>query len=253
MTEHDVAAELLGAYALDAIDSEEASAIERHLDRCPRCRDELRLHRATAAALAEVGGPAPDGLWDRLVQHLEEPPPPLRLAPVVPLPRPMERASGGRRRLLAVLAGAVAASVVLVAFLGLKVRSQDQRMGDLAAAVGTNGIDRAVSAAIVDPHAKRVRMTSPDGRLTAEAVITPSGQAYLVRDALPTLPPGQTYQLWGVFGEQRVSLGLLGRNPGTLGFHVSVPPSGLAVTVEQAGGVIQPQHPPIVSGLLGLT
>ena len=44
---HDAVVELLGAYALDAVDPTEAAAVEAHLGTCPGCRDEI--------------GPAPGG------------------------------------------------------------------------------------------------------------------------------------------------------------------------------------------------
>ncbi|MDQ1416012.1 MAG: hypothetical protein QOF81_1625 [Acidimicrobiaceae bacterium] len=79
LTEHAELQELLGAYALDAVEPDEAAAIERHLPTCPRCRTELADHREVAALLGYAGGSAPSGLWDRIIASLEEPPPALRL------------------------------------------------------------------------------------------------------------------------------------------------------------------------------
>ncbi|MDQ1391403.1 MAG: hypothetical protein QOF30_380 [Acidimicrobiaceae bacterium] len=79
LTAHADLQELLGAYALDAVEPDEASAIERHLPTCPRCRNELADHREVAALLGYAGGTAPSGLWDRIIASLEEPPPALRL------------------------------------------------------------------------------------------------------------------------------------------------------------------------------
>jgi anti-sigma factor RsiW len=79
LTGHAELQELLGAYALDAVEADEAAAIERHLPTCPRCRTELADHREVAALLGYAGGSAPSGLWDRIVASLEEPPPALRL------------------------------------------------------------------------------------------------------------------------------------------------------------------------------
>src|SRR4051794_37113805 len=90
MMDHDQIADLLGAYALDAVDPDEAEEVARHLETCPRCRQEVDEHREAAATLAFVGETAPDGLWDRINARLEEEPPPdLDLAPIIPL--------GGRR------------------------------------------------------------------------------------------------------------------------------------------------------------
>src|SRR5204862_6746753 len=82
---HDEAADLLGAYALDAVAVDERDAIDRHLNGCPRCRAEVADHRTVASFLGSAGGRAPDGLWDRIAGSLEEEPHELKLAPVIPL------------------------------------------------------------------------------------------------------------------------------------------------------------------------
>jgi len=80
LSEHTALQELLGAYALDAVEPDEAAAIERHLPTCPRCRNELSDHREVAALLGYAGAAAPRGVWDRIVASLEEPPPALDLS-----------------------------------------------------------------------------------------------------------------------------------------------------------------------------
>ncbi|MEA3055576.1 MAG: hypothetical protein QOD30_1008, partial [Actinomycetota bacterium] len=52
MRSHDEIQELLGAYALDAVDPDERSDVEDHLRDCARCRAEVAEHRDTAAFLA---------------------------------------------------------------------------------------------------------------------------------------------------------------------------------------------------------
>src|SRR5947207_307671 len=95
---HAAIEELLGAYALDAVDDDERDAVERHLAECPRCRAEVTEHREVAALLANAGLPAPDGLWDRLAGVLDAPPPQLALAPVPPPRRGRLRRHGGAGR-----------------------------------------------------------------------------------------------------------------------------------------------------------
>ena len=58
--------ELLGAFALDAVDNEEREAVERHLAECRPCRAEVAEHREVAAVMAAGWAPAPDGVWDRI-------------------------------------------------------------------------------------------------------------------------------------------------------------------------------------------
>ena len=59
---HDEIQELLGAYALDAVDDRERAVIESHLDTCESCRLELEDHRGLAEnAEATRGANVPVG------------------------------------------------------------------------------------------------------------------------------------------------------------------------------------------------
>ncbi len=71
--------ELLGAYCLDAVDADETAAIEAHLPDCPRCRAEVAELREVAALLANNDTEAPEGVWDRIAEAIDEEPPPMRL------------------------------------------------------------------------------------------------------------------------------------------------------------------------------
>src|ERR1700677_122801 len=73
MTSHEAIEELLGAYALDAVDPDEARQVELHLQTCPRCREEVRSHREVVGLLANAGQEAPAGLWDRVVAGIHDP------------------------------------------------------------------------------------------------------------------------------------------------------------------------------------
>ncbi len=53
---HVEAADLLGAYALDAVEADEREAIERHLQECPRCRAEVADHRTVASFMGSLVG-----------------------------------------------------------------------------------------------------------------------------------------------------------------------------------------------------
>ena len=66
---HEDIQELLGAYALHAVDPDEAEVVERHLEGCPRCRAEVEGHREVATLIGNSGGDAPDGLWDRIASR----------------------------------------------------------------------------------------------------------------------------------------------------------------------------------------
>ena len=126
MISHEDASELLGAYALDAVDGDELSELEEHLATCPRCQAELDGLREVAGAIGNSVEPLPEGLWSSIADQLgddrpenEEPPPMPRLTSsrTGALPGPAARAGRAGLRSSAVLllgAVAVAASAVAV-------------------------------------------------------------------------------------------------------------------------------------------
>lgn len=235
---HDEVAELLGAYALHALDADERALVDDHLATCPHCRSEARDHEQTAALLGNSGGAAPEGLWDRIATSLDEAPPPLRLA--VGRRRP--------RRLVTVAAGLAAAAVIAV--LGGLIVHQDHRIDHLQSALGSAGPSRDLELALVAPGAHRASLTSDDGRVVVPAVVLPDGSGYLLAEDMPSLPAGQTYQLWGQTDAGLLSLGVLGSHPGrVVAFHASGV-GALAITAEQAPGVTRSAHSPVVAGRL---
>jgi anti-sigma factor RsiW len=233
--------ELIGAYALDAVDADERAAVEAHLPGCPRCRAELADHLEVASFLAHTGAPAPDGLWGRIASSLEEPPPALRLGVVDASGR---AARPRRSHLLTVLA--VAAAIV-VAVMVVQLVRQGRQIDDLHGQVSAQGVSKQAMAALADPASRRFALSSPHGgAATATAVITPSGTGYLLADQLPKLPADRTYQLWGIMPGHVISLGLLGRSPGVTAFSGEGRLTGLAVTDEVAGGVSASTNPPVL-------
>lgn len=254
---HDEASELLGAYALDAVDASEAEAIDDHLETCPRCRDELRGHREVVGLLAYAGHDAPEGMWDRVAARMHDPDAGDG-GPAAPVPG-VARLDDRRRR--AVLAGrparwlglVAAAAVVVVALLGVEVVRLQNRTDHLTkqvAAMSNQPTMAAVKLALSTPGARVVRLQEPGGATTElDAVILPGGQGYLYDSALAPLPAARTYQLWGVVGNEVVSYGLLGSAPARVeAFRASPGVSALAVTDEVAGGVVASVHKPVAVG-----
>lgn len=244
---HDEIGELLGAYALNAVDAEERSAIEAHLEECPRCRAEVHDHREVAALLGNTGGDAPEGLWDRIASALEEAPPPMRLPLAVP--SPVVPIAGRRRTGRAVTAALGAAAAVVIAVLGVEVARQEDELDRLNAALQDDAMLSAVNLALLDPAAVESRLTSADGTLSASAVLLPDGTGYLMVDGLPALDPARTYQLWGQTGSGLISLGVLGADPPkVLAFQAGGEVAALAITEEVAGGVSESENPPALLG-----
>ncbi len=240
MTAHDEIVDLLGAYALDAVDVDEAALVEDHLRDCPRCRAEVAEHRETAAFLAHAGADAPRDVWDRIAGMIDAPAPP---APPVPLaPRPPSTASRSRWPQAAALVAAAAAAVIAV--LVVQVRDQSDRIDDLAAELSAS--DGGFAAAMADPDAVVQLTGAGDAQVP---VVVADGRAWLQAAALPTLPDDRTYQLWGATGEELVSIAVLGRDPGVLSFEVQGY-AVLAITEEEAPGVVTSTKEPVVAGEL---
>lgn len=253
--DHAGVAELLGAYALDAVEPAEAVAIEAHLAGCPRCRAELAGSREVAALLGDSGGPAPEGLWERLAASLEEAPPPLELGRLADLGAAREaradRAATRRRPPeLRWMAGAAAAAAVVIGGLGVEVARLEHRTNDLMKQTRVATLQAAADAAASHTDARRATLLSSDGTLRLDAVVLPSGQAYVLDTNLPALPSGQTYQLWGLTGTVRVSLGTLGAKPGVEPFRVEPGMGALAVTAEHSPGATTSTKTPVVLATL---
>lgn len=248
---HEDIQDLLGAFALDAVDDDERGLVEAHLAVCPRCRAEVATHRETAALLAHSGDRAPEGVWASITASLEEPPPEIDLAPMASLDDARERRS--RRSLslrVAAALGAVAAA--LTAFLGWRVGVQDQRLDRLAAELhemgARDGLRRAATAALAQAGSEQVRLASFDGKTGVPVVRLPNGTGFAVADGLPALPAGRTYQLWALRQDAKISLGLLGRDPDVSPFQMVGPVLGYAITDEAAGGVKETSRSPVVLG-----
>jgi anti-sigma-K factor RskA len=235
---------LLGAYALDAVDADEARAVEEYLARNPRARAEVQQHREVATMLAFTGAPAPEGLWDRIASTIEDhaPEPGPELAKVLPARRRRPRAWT-----IAAVAAAVAAIVGVLTFGFVERGRQIDR---LEAQAGERvDLERLMADALADPAARVLDLQSDDAALTARAVIEPDGTGFLDADALPALE-GQDYQLWGLIGDDLISLGVLGSRPRISTFTVQGDLKALAITEERPGGVPRSEQPAALQGEL---
>jgi hypothetical protein len=63
--------ELLGAYALDAVDNDERNEVEAYLARSPRARAEVHEHQQVAAALGNSTAEAPASIWLRIEASID--------------------------------------------------------------------------------------------------------------------------------------------------------------------------------------
>jgi anti-sigma factor RsiW len=253
---HGEVVDLLGAYALDALDPVEHQAVDQHLEGCQACADEIVDHREVAGLLTPGWAKPPDGLWERIAASLEEVPPPLDLAQVRAL-RANEGAhrrrgsgAGPRRSIGMGIAAMVAvAAVAMVGFLGVRVADDRRQLNQFALGQHADELQRSANAAQADPGARKVTLVSADGYRNAQAVVLPDGTGYLVRTNLPALSKERTYQLWAIEGTSRISIGVLGSEPGIVPFKMDAAAvSALAITDETAGGVTSTSRDPVVVG-----
>ena len=122
---------------------------------------------------------------------------------------------------------AVAAVFVLVLGIGAVVLSNDS--GGTTFALDT-------TRDLIDPST---------GDIVATVATGDRGQSIIANEGLPALEAGQTYQLWSVTGDEIVSVGLLGADPGTVPLRIEGDPAVLALTVEVAGGVAVSEAEPV--------
>ena len=228
---HPDVEDLLGAYALDALEPDEHDAVELHLRDCPRCRAEVADFRETAALLAYGGAEAPPGVWEKIQASLEEAPPRLELARVIPIDR------SSRWRQVLVANAAVLLIVAALAVIAVRRDSSD------------DGARSEFAAALGHPDATPVHLAAAGGEGSADLVLL-DGQAYLVRNSLPPLGADETYQLWGQQGETKVSLGVLGSKPGRLVLAADASYEAIAITAEKKPGVVSSSNPAVVAGLV---
>ena len=220
--------DLLGAYALDALDPDEARRVEDYLAVNPKAVNEVREHREVATMLAFTGMDAPEGLWSRIESELDAPPP----VPGPELAKVMSLDSApSKRRLSSVapwLASAAAAAVIAIVAIAVTDRA-------------TAPIDPLVAAfqdAQSDRDSSQATLVAEGSNAEVTAVIDQDGHGYINAAALPQLPDDKTYQLWGVIEDRAISLGIFGPNPELETFTSESEVAVLAITIEDAPGVI---------------
>ena len=271
---HTEIEELLGVYALDAIDPETAAVVEAHLAECVRCSIEVGQHHEVAGLLANSGGQPPARLWDGIAERLDGTSDgswdriAARLGPAdervagdattgPSVGAPVVTIGSGTRRSRWAPAGAglvAAAAAVLALVLGLQVHHLNGQVNALRAGPQLSTAERA---ALASPTTRRIPLagtSSTGGNGTpATIVLTAAGTGFLIDgtgNGLAPLPSDRTYQLWGVVGDRTISLGLLGPHPDIVPFSVagSAPVTEFAVTDEVAGGVVTSRNQPVAVG-----
>ena len=237
-TEHERWADDVASYLLGALDADERTAFERHLETCHVCQDECARLEPAAEALprsVEQYEPPPS-LKHALMEKVHADAPDAAAATPASARRSLADRlglTGGRGRLSPQFA-AVAATFVLV--VGLVA-------GYAISNGGSDGAATRTLAASVD--------TTRVGDGHAALVVGGSGAGQLRVSAMPQPRTGQVYEIWV---ERRGQV-----EPGPLfsvdrnGNGVGALPADLdgvtrvMVTRERAGGARQPTEAPVVS------
>ena len=245
---------LAGPYALDALDSAaEQSSFERHLNRCHDCTSDVRGFRAVATRLGFAAAqPPPPQMRDqvlaavartRQVPAAEEGARHARRGRPAPRARPLTR--------LATAGGALAAAAAIVLAVVL-VNTQHQLNQARRQLSQAQAQLEAITAVQTATDAKVITKRTSVGGIVTVTSSASRRQMVLRTSGLPPLAAGKVYQLWliGHPPNKIRSEGLLAtpHNGHTGPVLVSGVLAGdtFGVTVEPAGGTIQPTVTPIV-------
>ena len=193
---HDEIAGLLGAYALDAVEPDEAGLIEAHLAECPAVRPNWPSTMKWRPSWPMPGAtPRSNCGTDRLPSRpsgrtATGSPGARRRSGRCPPPPDLRTSSTGRWSATAAI-GAIAAAVI--ALLALQVGHLDNQVnhGQPVAAPSRRHWQTP------GPDGGSGNTTQPRSRL-ADLVVLPSGSGYVIDNRFRPLASDQTYQLWGM-------------------------------------------------------
>jgi anti-sigma-K factor RskA len=253
MTAHEQFAEDLALYALGSLEGEAVVALERHLEECAACRQELaRLEGDMALLALTTSGPAPPHrARQRLLKAIGREPRSLRTVFM-------------RRRWWTL--APVFASLVMAIFAILLWR-ENARQRDRIEALKADAVRNQATfeeakhllALLTDPSTIRVTLvpagwkSQPEGK----ALYAPrNGALVFMASNLAPLAPDKTYELWLVpmHGDKPMPAGTFKPDPRGNAMVMMPPMSpgveakAFAVTIEPEGGSATPTMPMVLAG-----
>ena len=264
----DLFREQLAAYALGALDPDEAAALEAHLPTCAACRAELAEFESVVPALAfSLDVPLePAGHRERFLNLLNEAPEPAPArpapapaAPVVAEPRSVAAPRRPWWQALNPFAGWAAAglmAVLLIAALLWGAGAQQRATDAERTVVAQQARSQAMAAILANPNARRVTLAGQGAFQDAgvQLWIDPaSGRAVLVSGNLAAAPAGKLYELWLIKGQTPVAIDVFQPTAGPGGVLFFDMPGALsdfaaaAITIEPSKQP-QPTSTPILVG-----
>jgi anti-sigma-K factor RskA len=254
MSVHEQFADDLSLYALGALPGEERLAVEKHLEDCPDCRQELAQLQGDLALLAlSASGPKPPlRSRERLMTTIAKEP---RRAPV----RLVKRQTWWTAWEWAAAAAAVAVILLLL--------RQNTGLRQRVAALEANStgqqkqLQQAKELIATLTSADAAHFTLVAGKTPPQ----PQGKAIYLRSTstlvflasnMPELPPQKTYELWLIpTNGAPIPAGLF--RPDTHGSAALINPplptgveaKTFAITVEPGAGSAAPTSTPIMIGI----
>jgi Anti-sigma-K factor rskA, C-terminal/Putative zinc-finger len=244
----------VGSYVVNALNPDEREEFEAHLAVCPTCSREVVEFGETAAELSLLASvpPPPTALRGSILSAISEirplpPEPPSEAAPAESAPsatsvpaepgRAMDelalRRQRRRTRILGVLVAAVvAAAVALGGVVYTLVQGQQAQVAQQA----------AETELLTAPDVQTYSTTMKDGGQISFVVSRSLNRAMFIGKDLPAVGADRRYQLWTLEGQQAIPDNLVAGGGDRKEFFRE-PLSGvtgLAVSVEAAGGAQQP-------------
>lgn len=242
--------DLLGAWALDAVDDLERAAVERAIASDPELAAEARELRDTVSRVAEADAQQPpDHLRQAVLARIRGA---AQSTASDQRSQPDQPASVRRRPRWQTLAAAAAAVIAIAVPTAIAVdqadradQAEQQAQQARQAAGSAQQQAEQITHALTDPAAQMVREDLPDGSRTV-AVMGESTALFAAEDM--TELHDQDYQLWVLHDDEAISAGILDWEAGRLTAHVDDLPedAALAVTAEPIGGSEQPTSDPMV-------
>lgn len=239
--------ELAAAYALDALDSDDAASFRSHLTGCPRCQSLLADYRAVAAAfpltLDEME--ASPKLRSRILATAQrEPETPIAGQSAATTSVAEHRAAAPVRFKSRLWATAAAALFAVALGLGFWTARLQQQLGEQTATLRLH--QDALDAIAAGGRQWTLAGTDAPGASGALVQAPGDAQAYLLI-RLPGLPSDRAYQAWVIAGGTPASAGLLKPDPnGPYVLRLERPLTDaqiVAVTEEPSGGSPGPTGP----------
>jgi len=252
--DHAVFLELASLYAVHALPDDERRAFEEHLRSCDVCARELRsFDRAVAALLRGVPQiDPPASLRDAIVA------PGQRAGATARVARNASRWSASWLAAAAMLIGALGLARYTATLrrdlAGLRQELQsalirlDQTEQRLDAATRSVNASQLRIAVLMAPDLARIDLAAQPlaPRAVGRAFWSRARGLVFTASALPTLPPGRTYQVWVITTDRPISAGTADPDDrGTITAFFATPPDipapvAMAVTDEPQGGLPSP-------------